>query len=218
MRQINWINRHSDYRDPESRLSRRLRAVQRHIRNCLDSSPLGDVRVISVCAGQGHDLLGVLQDHPRHSDVVARLVELNPDNVAVAGEVATALGLSRVEVVAGDASLTDVYEGMAANLAIVCGLFGNISDADIKRTIHHLPMLCAPGATVVWTRHVAAPDLTPSIRRWFVESEFVELGYEIIASTFGVGANLYNGKPMEFQRGVRLFEFVGYDRLWRRPS
>jgi hypothetical protein len=33
--------------------------------------------VISLCAGQGRDLLGVLADHPRREDVRARLVELD---------------------------------------------------------------------------------------------------------------------------------------------
>jgi hypothetical protein len=69
-------------------------------------------------------------------------------------------------------------------------------------------MLCARGATVIWTRRTDLPDLTPSIRRWFVEGNFAELGFEIIADRFGVGANQYNGELTEFRRGIRLFKFI----------
>jgi hypothetical protein len=39
-----------------------------------------------------------------------------------------------------------------------------VSDGDIRRCVGLLPMLCAEGATVVWTRHRRSPDLTPQIR------------------------------------------------------
>jgi hypothetical protein len=38
--------------------------------------------MIRLCAGQGRDVVGALVDHPRRVDVVARLVELDPRNVA----------------------------------------------------------------------------------------------------------------------------------------
>ena len=55
------------------------------------------MRAISVCAGQGTDLLGVLADHPRAGDVRGRLVELDPRNTAA---IAAPPG---IEVVTGDA-------------------------------------------------------------------------------------------------------------------
>ena len=30
------------------------------------------VRIVSVCAGQGHDVIGASQDHPRADDVATR--------------------------------------------------------------------------------------------------------------------------------------------------
>jgi len=68
--------------------------------------------VISICAGQGHDLLGPLQQHPRRDDVLARLVELDVQNVGIARGVAREAALSRVEIVTGDASVSDAYAGM----------------------------------------------------------------------------------------------------------
>jgi hypothetical protein len=80
-----------------------LRMVQTQIRAALDRGPAGPLRVISLCAGQGRDPLGVLADHPRRDDVRARLVELDARNTALAEERVRAAGLRRVEVVTADA-------------------------------------------------------------------------------------------------------------------
>jgi hypothetical protein len=61
--------------------------------------------------------------------------------------------------VTGDASLVDQYQDLApADLLLVCGVFGNISDADIERTIDACGQLCKTGDTVIWTRHRAEPE------------------------------------------------------------
>src|ERR1700751_5616858 len=96
---------------PDPPLGRRLAVVQREIRSAVDRVPSGPVRVISVCAGQGRDLIGALADHPRASDVRARLVELDPHNANVACEAVRAAGLKGVEVLCADASETDAYAG-----------------------------------------------------------------------------------------------------------
>ena len=58
--------------------------MQGHLRAELDRAPAGHVRLISLCAGQGRDVIGVLTGHPRRDDVRARLVELDERNVALA--------------------------------------------------------------------------------------------------------------------------------------
>lgn len=57
---VDWRAWHEDYEDPDSVLGRRLVLVQAQVRAALDRVPPGPVRAISVCAGQGHDLIGVL--------------------------------------------------------------------------------------------------------------------------------------------------------------
>ena len=47
---------------------KRLGIVQAHIRRALDQCAPGEIRVVSVCAGQGHDLIGALRDHPGFAD------------------------------------------------------------------------------------------------------------------------------------------------------
>jgi hypothetical protein len=207
-----WLAWHDPYDDPGSPLSRRLAIVQGEIRSMLDDAPPGPVRVVSICAGQGRDLIGALLDHPRRDDVVGRLVELDERNVELGRAAAQAAGLERIEVVAGDAALSDTYEAaVPADLILVCGVFGNISDDDIGRTIAFLPQLCAPGARVVWTRHRNPPDLTPTIRAWFAQFGFEEITFVGPAdSSFGVGVNRLDVEPVPLQPGRRVFEFVGH--------
>ena len=64
---IDWQAWLEPYADENSPLSRRLRLVQRHIASWLDERPGDALTVVSVCAGQGHDLLGVLTTSPRTS-------------------------------------------------------------------------------------------------------------------------------------------------------
>jgi hypothetical protein len=79
-----WIEWHRAYDDPDSPLSRRLAVVQRTIAETLDTAAPGAIRVISMCAGEGRDLLGVVPHHPRGRDVTGRLVELDPALAEVA--------------------------------------------------------------------------------------------------------------------------------------
>ncbi|HTK17764.1 MAG TPA: SAM-dependent methyltransferase [Acidimicrobiia bacterium] len=187
--------------------------VQRHIRAALDQCAPGPIRVISLCAGQGHDLIGALEGHPRASDVRARLVELHPANC----EAALANAPAGVEILCADASLTASYDGaVPADIVLANGVFGNISDDDIVNTIETLPSLCAPGATVTWTRHRREPDLTPQIRQWFEERGFAEVAFEGPEGfIFGVGVNRLS-KPPEPFRETQMFEFVGSDQNWEQ--
>jgi hypothetical protein len=205
-----WFEWHRRYDDPGSGLHRRLRAVQGVIADALDRHPPGPVRVMSVCAGQGRDLLGVLTDHPRRDDVVGRLVELDPRNVAVARAACSAAGLNQIDVVLGDGSIAAAYDGaVPADLVLVCGVFGHASDDDIESMIERLPMLCAARATVVWTRGAAVADLRPTIRGWFCDRGFEELGYAgADGAGWGVGAHRMVVDPEPFRPGVRLFTFV----------
>jgi hypothetical protein len=206
-----WRKWHAEYDDPRSRLSQRLRVVQGYVRGALDMMPPGPIRAISACAGEARDLLGVLADHPRRADVTGSLVELDADLAATAAAHAP----PGIEVVCGDASTTSAYAGVApADLVIACGIFGNVSDDDIHNTVDALPTLCAPGATVIWTRHRHAPDRTVDIRRWFAAAGFDEVGFTAADDfLFGVGAHRLVGAPAAFAPNRRLFTFVGYDAL-----
>jgi len=209
-----WHAWHASYANSDSALAARLALVQAQVGAALDRAPPGPVRAISVCAGQGHDLIGVLAAHPRRADVSARLVELDPRNVLLARLAAKAARLDAVEVLAADAATTDSYLGAApADVILVCGVFGNISVDDVLATIENLRQLCAPGATVVWTRHRHPPDLVPQVVSAFERAGFDELACED-APPFAVGASRLRAAPLPLRPGVRLFEFIGHRALW----
>jgi hypothetical protein len=202
-----WVAWHADY-DSDTPLRRRLEIVQRHIRNILNESRRSPIRVISICAGQARDLLGAIDGHSAATRIEGRLVELDPGLAATARRRCAELGLSEIEVLVGDAGTTRAYEGATpADLVLACGVFGNISDTDIERTVRALPSLCADGATVIWTRHRRPPDLTPAIRGWFGDSGFEELAFEPVPDSPGsVGVARLTGPPAPFRRR-RLFRF-----------
>ena len=163
-----WVVWHEPYDDPSSVLSARLRLVQAQLADALDHAPAGAVRLLSLCAGQGRDVIGVLPSHPRQDDVSAVLIEADPENAETARGNAAAAGLAQVEVRQADASRPSGYaDVLPADVLLLCGIFGNVGDADIQRTVAAAPALCAPGATVIWTRHRRPPDLTPQVRAWF---------------------------------------------------
>lgn len=140
----------------------------------------------------------------------ARLVELDERNVAVARQAAQEAGLDGIEVLQTDAGNTDVCVGaVPAQIVVACGIFGNITDSDIRTTVAALPGLCAPGALVLWTRHRNPPDLTPAIRSWFEEAGFREEAFDISDDGFmSVGAHRLVGEPAALVPGRRLFSFV----------
>lgn len=79
VRVTDWVRWHQVYNRPESSLARRLVIVQAFIARVLDHSPRGPIQVLSMCAGDARDLLGVIRSHPRGSDVTGRLVEFHPE-------------------------------------------------------------------------------------------------------------------------------------------
>ncbi len=210
-----WLEWHAPYDDPGSALTRRLDAVARAVARWLDSAHDGPLTVLSVCAGQGRDLVQAADGHPRAGDLRGLMVEGDGRNVDEANRRLARAGISGVVAVTGDASTTDAYSGhVPADLVLVCGVFGNISTDDVWHTIATLPALCAPGATVVWTRHRRPPDRTPAIRERFAACGFEELSFEAPErDVFGVGAHRLAGPPLPFVPGVRLFDFVGDGHL-----
>lgn len=215
MTQRDWAEWHDAYDEPGSALSRRLRTVQRAVTEALDRQRPGPIQIVSLCAGQGRDLIGALRAHPRGPEVRARLVEIDERNAGKAMAGARAAGLDGVQVVVGDASLTDAYVGaVPADIVLICGVFGNITDADIETTIGFLPQLCTADATVVWTRNRVPPDVTPDICRWFEKHGFSTEWLSPPEETgFGVGVHHFEGEPMSLTEGAKMFTFIGYDAL-----
>jgi ubiquinone/menaquinone biosynthesis C-methylase UbiE len=204
-----WCAWHQEYENRSSPLHQRLAIVQREIRRALPQQLDYPFLAISLCAGQGDDLVGVLKEYPHAARVRARLVDSEENNIAKLRKNAKDAGLHHLEAIHADAGYTRVYQGIVpADLVLLCGIFGNISDADIQNTIRCLPQLCKTGAMVIWTRSRRSPDLTPSIRRWFHGNGFSEIAFQAPDGVlFSVGAHRFEGQPRALE-DVRLFTFT----------
>jgi len=202
---------HNDYDDPQSSLSQRLAVVQRRLGERLSAMPPGPIQIISMCAGQGRDVIPVLQQHLRAPDTRAALLEIDPRNVALARRAIAASGLTGVTAIETDASISDAYAAwVPADIVLACGIFGNISDADLERTVRSLSMLCRQGAAVIWTRHWKQPEMIVAIRHWFQESGFLDLGFDPLDNErkMGIGVVSLTGAPLPFKPGLRFFTIL----------
>ena len=200
---------HRRYDDPDSDLSWRLRTVQEHLAAALDRYP-GPVRVVSSCSGDGRDLLEVLGRRADAGRVSAVLLEVHPAIAERARRSAAAVA-ARVEVRTADAGVTDAYlSAVPAEVVLLVGIFGNISDPDLARTVATAPALCRPGATLLWTRARRDGDRNDVVRARFAAAGFTELAYATL-DTGGrpaVGVVRYDGPPVPLPAGERLFTFL----------
>tara|TARA_R110002110_G_scaffold2915_15_gene14904 strand:+ start:196 stop:882 length:687 start_codon:yes stop_codon:yes gene_type:complete len=216
---MDWHRWHKKYDIPDSPIAQRLKIVQQHIRVALDKCPPGPLRIVSVCAGQGRDLLDVLAEHPRGSAAQALLIDLDERNTSRIKKRALSLGLSQIHTVTGDASLIDHYDGMApAHLVLLCGLFGNITDEDIQNTVSTCSQLCRTDGAVIWTRNRNVPDKVPLVCEWFEAHDFEREWLSDDDPHYGVGTHRFRGCPHPIVYGTRMFTFVGSEILSRQHS
>ena len=147
---VDWVAWHEGYDDPASGLSARLQLVKRHLAAALDRAPAGPIRLVSLCAGQGRDVIETLPATRGADDVSARAGRGRPGQRAWARDAASAAGLAgtdaaQVEVRQADASqVASFADALPADVLLLCGIFGNVSVADIERTAPRLRRCARP--------------------------------------------------------------------------
>ena len=207
-----WLQWHDRYEVSPDRQAR-LRLVRSHLSDCLASLPPGPINVISVCAGDGRDLCGVLSTHERAGDVTARLVEIDPELAARGTHAIEAARLGNVmSFLVADASLFGTYVSMApADLVVAAGIFGNLRPTEMARLIDGLPCLCRPGAFVVWTRHRTINDGLVALRDTrenFNRAGFEALGEDLTSEDgYAIGTHRHLGSTQALPAGQRWFRF-----------
>lgn len=208
-----WQAWHDAYEVEDHPLQARLAAVVALLTGAIDAAPPGPLRLASLCAGDGRDVVRALGDHPRRSDVQVRLVELDAGLADRARAGLAEAGISG-SVVVDDAGHSSVLADVApVDLLLLCGIFGNVADDDVRRTVAAVPTLCRSGAVVLWTRHRRTPDLTPTIRRWFDAAGCTSISLRTEGTGlhgWAVGAERLG--PATPHRPDRLFTFR--DDLW----
>ncbi len=207
-----WVAWHRGDDDPDSPLSQRLTAVQRGVASALDQLSAGPIRIVSLCAGDGRDVLPVVAGHGRRNDVSVMLVEFDPDLAAGARDRATPAGLEDAVVVREEdaGKIATIVDMVPVDLLLLCGIFGNITEADIRATVGAVPSLVRPGGFVIWTRGAFAPDLREAIRTMFRDQSCTEVAYDSEPNGYGVGvAQLAaDAKPVTLESTARLFTFT----------
>ncbi|MBW4426500.1 MAG: class I SAM-dependent methyltransferase family protein [Nostoc desertorum CM1-VF14] len=208
-----WYEWHDLY-NTEPKLQQRLEIVQEYIAYSLNALPSGSIRVVSICAGDGRDLLGTLKNHPRRNDVYARLVELNPQLVERGRATIESLGLAKqIEFINGDATLSANYlEAVPADIVIVCGVFGNLAEeAELNRLLDNLSFLSKPGAFIIWTRgHSNGIPYSDNVRKILSASSFEEVNFKLTdTANMGVGLHRYLGENLPKPKEQQLFVFSG---------
>jgi hypothetical protein len=207
-----WKTWFAGYDEPDSPLVQRLAVVQHGIRRALDEAPAETVNILSLCAGEGRDLIPVLAEHPRRADVRARLIEFDPVIAQVARDAAAAADLTgTVDVVTGDAADPALFGDYApADLLLLCGIFGNITEADIQNTATRAANLTVRGGTAIWTRHRFDPATIPRIHGWFTAAGFSDLWESDpeLPTTVYVAGNRQERDPAPLPDDEKLFTFV----------
>lgn len=202
---------HAAYDDPASGMSWRLGVVRGLLRAAFDRHR-DAIRVVSACSGDARDVLEVLGERADADRVRTTLVEREPSIALAAEQRAAALGLPGVEVRTTDAGTTDAYlEAVPADIVVLVGIFGNITDRDLATTIAAAPQFCRPGATLLWSRSRAwIDDRDADVRRGFDAAGFTELDHVTLerGSRPTVGCVRYDGPPVELRPRRRLFTFV----------
>jgi hypothetical protein len=219
---MNWFEWHKLY-EKRAPLIRRLELVCKQISDCLNLCLPGEIRAISVCAGDGRDLIGALKGHPREQDVRARLVELDTRLIECGQEAAAGACLSaRLEFLNADATSSKAYEGIApAHLVLLCGMLGHVDEASTLRLVQILPALCQSGGFVLWTRNLnysdgnRHADLFRSLLR---KSAFEEVRFQTTSrkqffwktsrGRFVVSTYRYRGKSSALPVNQKLFELT----------
>jgi hypothetical protein len=210
----NWSTWHDEYQNEDSELNGRKRAVQTQVAAIAAQSPPGPVTVISICGGQALEVLGALENHPRRADVRGRIVELDEENAAFARAWTKKAGLDNLEVLTGDASLTNSYAGIPpADIVVVSGVFGHLNEADRTRLIGFLPQLLRKGGAAVWTftpfSDGKCQEEYARIRALFQAQKLDEQSVDRTAGrySFAITRSHFNGQQAPFEPNTKIFDF-----------
>jgi hypothetical protein len=207
-----WVLWHQAYEDPASSLSRRLAVVRKRLSEVLDAPGDRPTKLLSLCAGDGRDVIPVLAGPPVHIEVDALLVEWDQRLVGravVAAEEAELVGVTIRYADAGyPASFADF---LPVDVLMLCGIFGNIEHSAVRTVIQDVRPYLRDDGTVIWTRGGSIPDRRPEVRKWFSDNGFAERSFDQESEGFGVGVHQLVASDHRAQAslapGHRLFRF-----------
>jgi 2-polyprenyl-3-methyl-5-hydroxy-6-metoxy-1,4-benzoquinol methylase len=146
-----WYDWHIEkHSDPNSYTSQRMTdiglVIEEYLKDTVHRS-----NIVSVCAGQGLDLIPILRQYPNSAD--AYLIDIEQQNIDHINKIST--GLEGIHTYAADATVSNTYINNKiprANLLLVCGVFAHLTSEDQSIFIQNMRSLLKPGGYVIWTR------------------------------------------------------------------
>jgi hypothetical protein len=167
--------------------------------------------MVSLCAGDGRDVIGVLKSSPRRNDVEAWLVELDRQSVADGVRHISTSGLENtVKFINADATDYATYKNIErCDIALVCGTWGHVPADERTFLIRALASFCKPGGFVIWTRGISKG----MSRLDDIQSQFGPSSWQRVRLSFtpeekwAVGTHRYRGPSVEKPPTGRIFNF-----------
>lgn len=189
----------------------RLGAVEQHLTEALDLAPKGEITIISLCAGDGRDVIDAVGVHPRRRDVAAWLVEADAKLVAAGIALARGTGLQKaVRFLQADATSYATYRDIScADVVMLCGVWGHVPPQERAAVVRACSMLCQKGGHVVWTRGVRlGSGRFDEIRAEFSGREWSEVRTTITPDAkWAVATNCLTASPATRPTSGTIFHF-----------
>jgi non-ribosomal peptide synthetase component F/acyl carrier protein len=213
-----WSNWHKNY-EVSPRLKARLQLVQGQIDGVLIAAPPGPIRILSICAGDGRDLLGLRPDHSRRPDIVAYLVDNDSPSLERGRREAAQIQFpGQLHFLEADATQNRSYQDLGHfDLVLISGLLGHLRPEGVTSLLTGLPMLCRHNGWVLWNRHLVLNQgsrQVPTIRQCLAETGFSEIHFQMTdPQGFAVSLAQFRGTSQPLPPEGTLFEFVGLTRL-----
>src|SRR5919204_972732 len=194
---MDWAKWHDLYK-VSTPLKERLIAVREQIAAAAAKVTGQSWHLVSICAGDGRDVIGTVAASDARPDVHATLIESNPALVTRGQAAVEQLGLARrITFRCADATQSSTYVDLRpAQIIVLSGVFGNLTERGVQRLIAALPSLCDREASVIWTRNLFddGEKATQIIRECFVAADFTE---KVLVRTplgfFAVGTHSFRG-------------------------
>jgi SAM-dependent methyltransferase len=189
----------------------RLGEVQAHLSRCLDEAAPGPVYIVSLCAGDGRDVTGTLEAHPRRSDVEAWLVERDWKSVEAGIQSAAGKELrDHVHFILGDATNYATYANLSVcDIVVFCGVLGHVMPCEKAETVKRVAQFCKPGGAIVWTRGLKrGKSRVSDVERLFDQALCEKVRSSVTADgKWGIVTHRYMGPAVERPKCGRIFNF-----------
>ncbi len=211
---MDWDHWYQQY-DQSPSLQARLGIVREQIAATLDQCAAGPINILSICAGDGRDVVGALAGHARRADVAAWLLDTHAESIARGQAAAAAAALEGpLHVRQCDAGRAQSYGDLErADLVMLSGFLGHLRHDEAAGLIASLPMLIKPGGAVLWNRHLVMNDgrtQVPAIRALLQQASFEETYFQTTAEDgFAVGRARFKGNVAILDPEKIFFEFGG---------